>query len=134
MQRIRTLTREGARLHALTLSATCLQKPTLRAIALAENVDYTVNGATREHYVMDLPSFGPALTAAVDRMVRLQMSCDTVVNNGRDPSDEFVKAMKLLWRQPLHLAPALPRVHVVFPNISNSDKPFDKMDVRVSCL
>lgn len=136
MQAIRTMTKEGARLCLLASQISQMAIPTLPRIAQVHKIRYTINSMpSSDHYILGKPSFGPALVEAIDQMGRLQMSCHAVVNNGGkgDPSDEFVQAMTLLWRQPLRLGPALPNVRVAFPKISEENG-CDTMDIFVDRL
>jgi hypothetical protein len=138
LQGIRTMTKEASRFRLLASTITEMPMPTLECIADVHKIDYTINGGStnNDHDIVGKPRFGPALVEAIDRMTRLQMSCDVTVNNGGDPSNEFVQAMKLLWRQPLQLYPAFPNVSVAFPKISEPGSAWScaKMDVRIICV
>lgn len=136
MQRVRTMTVEAARLFELTAAMRFKNLETVRALALDNKATIFVNGGStyREHYVFDMPRFAPALQEAIARLERLQMSCDLVINNGAVPSEEFVQAMKLLCRQPLQLAPSMPRTSVSFPHLSDPENPFKRINIQLSCL
>lgn len=134
-------TREGARLIALAKVVTAGQFASLRSLVsvneLKSSIVILVNGSQvsthKGHPILENTLFLPAFQEAVARMEHVQRTCDKIVNNGCEPSDEFVQAMKLLWRQPLHLSPTLPRSTISFPTITDFLKPLE-MHIHIPCF
>lgn len=113
---------------SLANAANRMQLASLRSLAIECKTPVFMNGTQitfKDHPLMDDTAFLPAFQDAILRMEQLQMKCDVTVNNGSDPSDGFVQAMKLLWRQPLHLSPIIPRATVSFPTITDIQKPLE---------